>query len=99
MRESKVEAYFVRCVKQRGGEVRKVKWIGRSHAPDRLALMPGWHFLAELKATGKEARAGQAREHVRLRKAGFKVYVLDATQRIATLFYNFDRGFFPDEIR
>lgn len=92
MRESKVEEHFVRCVKDRGGEVRKVKWIGRAHAPDRLALMPGRHFLAELKATGKDARAGQVREHQRLARSGFKVCVLGSIEEVDELFSYLDRG-------
>lgn len=40
MRESTVEAYLVRRVKELGGEVRKVKWIGRIGAPDRLVMVP-----------------------------------------------------------
>ena len=40
MRESEVEAYLVKRVKALGGEVRKVKWLGRNGAPDRLAMLP-----------------------------------------------------------
>lgn len=40
MREEKIEAYLVRRVKELGGEVRKVKWLGRKGAPDRLVLLP-----------------------------------------------------------
>lgn len=40
LRESDVEAYLVQEVKALGGEVRKVKWIGRSGAPDRLVMLP-----------------------------------------------------------
>lgn len=41
MRESDIEKYLVECVKALGGEVRKVKWIGRRGAPDRLVMLPG----------------------------------------------------------
>ncbi|KAF1043470.1 VRR-NUC domain-containing protein [Xylophilus sp.] len=40
MRESQVEAYLVERVKALGGEVRKVRWIGRNGAPDRLVMLP-----------------------------------------------------------
>lgn len=40
MRESTVENYLVERVKALGGEVRKVKWIGRNGAPDRLVMLP-----------------------------------------------------------
>lgn len=38
--EREVEAYLIKRVKELGGEVRKVKWIGRRGAPDRLVLLP-----------------------------------------------------------
>lgn len=40
MRESQIENYLVRRVKELGGEVRKVKWIGRRGAPDRVVMLP-----------------------------------------------------------
>ena len=45
MRERDIEKYLVERVKALGGEVRKVKWIGRRGAPDRLVMLPekdGW---------------------------------------------------------
>ena len=41
MRESQIEKYLVAKVKELGGEVRKVQWIGRRGAPDRLVMLPG----------------------------------------------------------
>lgn len=41
MRESTIEQYLVDRVKALGGEVRKVRWIGRHGAPDRLVMLPG----------------------------------------------------------
>lgn len=40
MRESQIEAYLVARVKALGGEVRKVQWVGRRSAPDRLVMLP-----------------------------------------------------------
>lgn len=40
MRESQIEAYLVAKVKALGGEVRKVQWVGRRGAPDRLVMLP-----------------------------------------------------------
>lgn len=40
MRERDIEKYLVDQVRARGGEVRKVKWVGRSYAPDRLVMLP-----------------------------------------------------------
>ena len=40
MRESEVEKYLVDQVTALGGEIRKVKWIGRNNAPDRFVMLP-----------------------------------------------------------
>ena len=40
MRESEIESYLVKRVKEVGGECRKVKWLGRNGAPDRLVMLP-----------------------------------------------------------
>lgn len=76
--EFEIEDYLCDMVKVLGGEVRKVQWIGRKHAPDRLVLLPNYHCFVELKAPKQEPRKGQLREHNRLRKAGFDVYVIDS---------------------
>ena len=78
--ESKLEAYLVKRVKELGGETRKVKWIGRRGAPDRLAWIPGWLWpkLAELKSPGKPLEDHQKREHKRLKKMGVKCCKLDS---------------------
>lgn len=94
MRESKIEAYLVQRVKALGGEVRKVNWIGRRGAPDRLVMLPevlgrfdwdgvpGRTIWVELKATGKVAEPHQLREHKRLREKGQRVEVVDSFQRV-----------------
>lgn len=41
MRERDIEKYLVEQVKKLGGEVRKVSWIGRRGAPDRLVMWCG----------------------------------------------------------
>jgi hypothetical protein len=92
MRESRVETALVRGVKRHRGEVRKYVTPGRRHAPDRLVLWPAFddgvmwlpsraHFV-ELKAPGKKPRPGQVREHERLRKLGFRVFVLDTVEKV-----------------
>lgn len=66
--ERDIEARLVQRVKQLGGEVRKVAWIGRNSAPDRVVMVPGpgepgleWKtawartIWVELKAPGKAA--------------------------------------------
>jgi hypothetical protein len=96
MRESTVEAHLVRRVKALGGEVRKVQWIGRRGAPDRIVMLPystewakrGWVHRGgtvswvELKRPGKDAEEHQAREHERMRKMGQHVVVLDSIEAV-----------------
>ena len=55
MRESEVEKYLVTVVKSLGGDCRKVKWIGRRGAPDRVVMLPvPLHFWAnEIRDAGK----------------------------------------------
>ena len=79
MRERDIEAYLVKRVKTAGGEVRKVKWIGRRGAPDRFVMLPtGTHYWVELKAPGKAAEPHQLREHARMSAMGQPVEVIDS---------------------
>lgn len=86
MRESEIEAHLVKRVKALGGEVRKVKWIGRRGAPDRIVMLPNdprigqWSATVwfELKAPGEKAKPHQAREHERMRRMGQQVEVVDS---------------------
>lgn len=93
MRESEVEKYLVKVVESMGGECRKVKWIGRRGAPDRVVMLPlkgpsiyvgdtiwyvGDTIWIELKAPGKKPTKTQLREHARMRKLGQQFYVLDS---------------------
>ena len=89
MREHDIEKYLIDRGKALGGEVRKVKWIGRGGAPDRLVMLP-WAFAGgvcrtiwvELKATGKKAEPHQEREHKRMRDKGQRVEVVDSIERV-----------------
>lgn len=40
IKERDIERHLVNRVKALGGEVRKVQWIGRCGAPDRLVMLP-----------------------------------------------------------
>lgn len=85
MRESQIEKALVQQVKALGGEVRKVKWIGRNGAPDRLVMLPDNSFWAELKAPKEKPTAAQSREHERMRKMGQRVEVINSIERIEEL--------------
>lgn len=82
MRERDVHSYLAKRVKALNGEIRRMKWIGRSNAPDVMILLPGRHLFAEEKRPGEEARDAQAREHIRMRGAGCEVYLLDSIEAI-----------------
>lgn len=93
-RESQIETRLVQRAKALGGECRKVKWIGRNGAPDRLVMLPNQNgydqtIWIELKAPGGAAtfpknahERAQHREHERMRKMGQRVEVVDSYERI-----------------
>lgn len=96
MRESDIENYLVERVKALGGEVRKVKWIGRRGAPDRLVMLPpgivvypgpefGYTIWVELKAPGEKAKPHQTREHERMHRMGQRVEVIDSIEGVDAL--------------
>lgn len=94
LRESDIEKYLVQRVKDLGGECRKVKWIGRPGAPDRIVMLPGVRsqvlseyrpnrtIWVELKAPGAKPEPHQLREHERMRKMGQWVEVVDSYERV-----------------
>lgn len=85
-RESDIERYLVRRVKAAGGEVRKVKWIGRAGAPDRLVCLPHrMPVFVELKAPGVGLEDHQRREHERLRELNVNVVTIDSIAGIDAL--------------
>lgn len=83
LREAQIEGRLVQRVKALGGLVRKVRWIGRRGAPDRLVMLPGRPALwVELKAPGVEPEPHQVREHQRMRKVGQRVEIVDSYDRV-----------------
>jgi hypothetical protein len=92
MREAQIEAHLVKRVKALGGEVRKVQWIGRRGAPDRLVMLPKgmWRgrivaLWVELKAPGVAPEPHQVREHERMRELGQWVEVIDSLEAVERL--------------
>lgn len=96
MRESTIERHLVRRVKELGGEVRKVQWIGRRGAPDRLVMLPcgddksiltqaAGTIWVELKPPGVKPEAYQLREHERMRAMGQRVAVIDSIEGVEEL--------------
>lgn len=82
-RESDIESYLVERVRDMQGEVRKVKWLGRHGAPDRIVMVPpGRTIWVELKAPGEKAKPHQVREHERMRRMGQHVVVVDSFEGV-----------------
>lgn len=65
--EADVRAYLKHRLKAIGGELRKVSWFPRSHAPDEIVFLPAWGnyppmlVWVELKRPEKRPRTGQQR--------------------------------------
>lgn len=93
MRESQIEKHLVEQVKALGGEVRKVRWIGRNGAPDRFVMLPGQPGLwVELKAPGERCRPHQIREHVRMQNMGQRVEVVDSLDGVDAVLSDSQEG-------
>lgn len=102
MRERDIEAHLVRRVKELGGQVRKVKFVNRRGAPDRVVMLPGslapgaWTapIWVELKAPGQRPEPHQMREHRRMRLVGQRVVVIDSIEGVEELLPTNPRGDF-----
>ena len=64
MKERDIEKHLVKRVKQLGGEVRKVQWVGRVGAPDRLVMLPDFFYRENY---GEPERYGPAAIWVELK--------------------------------
>lgn len=90
MRESDIEAALVAHVTAMGGMIRKVKWVGRDGAPDRLVLFPnGRTVWVEVKSPktilsfpSNAHERMQHREHERMRSFGQDVRVIGTVEAI-----------------
>jgi hypothetical protein len=87
IRERDVERQLIKRVKAAGGEVRKLMFIGRRGAPDRLVLLPDRvPLFVELKAPGGRVSRLQDVEHRRLREKGARVMVIWKVEEIEGVF-------------
>lgn len=83
VRERDVERYFVKRVKEAGGQERKFKSPGHKDVADRICGFPeGRVFLVEVKAPGKTPRAGQLREAVKWLSVGVTTWFIDTTEGV-----------------
>ena len=76
--ERKLEAQLVKLARREGWLCRKLRWIGRNGAPDRLVISPtGQVRFLELKSPGKKSSAVQLIEHRELVRFHQLVHVVD----------------------
>lgn len=81
--EKEIEHYLVTNIEKIGGKCWKLAPFGISGIPDRLVLLyPAVCAFAELKRTGKDARARQKYIHSILKELGFICEVLDSKEAI-----------------
>jgi hypothetical protein len=92
--EGKIEDYLVAQCEARGALVRKLAYIGRRGAPDRMVVWPfvddpvdccGYETpvdFVELKAPGKKPDPHQEREHKRLLGLGCNVFIIDSKETV-----------------
>ena len=67
VRETYVEAYLVRHVRELGGKAYKWSSPGQCNVPDRICIFPGPDiWFVEVKKPGEAPRPGQVREMARL---------------------------------
>lgn len=85
--EGLVEHYLVRRVKERGGEIRKLSWVGRSGAPDRLVMFPGGRLIfVECKSDKGKLSRQQEAELAMLTRLGFRTAVVSSQDEVDALF-------------
>lgn len=76
-KESVLEKQLVARVKKYGGEIRKIAFLGRKGAPDRLVMFPGGVMTwIETKSETGKLRPEQKREIDRLVALGQSVKVI-----------------------
>jgi len=76
--ESSLERSIIRKAKELGWLVRKVQWLGRAGAPDRLFVRNGEVVFVELKREGGWLRRDQWKEARALRTQGVIVRAADS---------------------
>lgn len=86
--EKQIEKYLVTRFKALGAEVRKLKFLDRRGAPDRIIMFKGKTYFVELKSPGEKLDEHQEREHDRMREVGQNVRVIDSIESIDIMIRN-----------
>ena len=98
IKERDIQRYLVERVEALGGEVRKVEWVGRRFAPDRVVMLPASpHRYVQVHGTiwvelknpetiktfpANAHERGQHREHERMRAVGQHVVVIGTFEQV-----------------
>ena len=93
MREDEIEWPIVKGAEKQGWGVRKIQWIGRKSAPDRMFFKAGRIVFIEFKRPGEEPRQDQAREIKRLLDQKLEAYAIDSKEQACEVL-NLD----PDQV-
>ena len=81
--EKAIEKRLGQWAKSRGGYSIKLISDLVNGLPDRLVLLPDARlFFAELKSTRKKATKIQLLIHAKIKKLGFKVYIIDTFDQL-----------------
>jgi hypothetical protein len=79
--EARIEDTVVARAVRAGWFVRKVAWLGRKDAPDRVFAKDGRTVWIEFKAPGEVPRLSQAHEHRLMKDAGMEVHVVSSIEQ------------------
>lgn len=82
LNEKQIERKFVEAVKGMGGRALKFVSPGMSGVPDRIVLIRGKAYFAEMKAPGEKMRPLQMRRKKQLECLGFGVFCIDSPEKI-----------------
>lgn len=86
MLESVLQQKATEYAISRGWFSRKVSWMGRRGAPDKLFARGGLAVFVEFKQKGKKPNKQQEREIARMQEAGLWVVVFDDLETARAFF-------------
>lgn len=81
MQETTIESIVVEYAEKRGVLVRKVAYLGRRGAPDRIFMFAGIVAFVEFKRPGRKPDRLQSKEIERMQRRGVVVAVIDDIAR------------------
>jgi hypothetical protein len=92
MIESNIENKVRKYAKERGWLTYKFVSPAQSGVPDRLFMKSSKLFFIEFKPPGGKLRALQAHQISKIRKEGFRVYVIDSIKEGKKLIDSYEKS-------